>query len=155
MDPRTGHMGMVGELGQYSQKFAGNSVVFATPTDAVQRRDVMNVPKVHDAQGRLDPLLAIEHFEPQDGFWLPLDDLLEDLWEKRPPGPAADRIATLLRVFDRFPEDDGAGVLWSIVHGLEHVPGYEEQLRESHARRPTEMKEIMIERIGRSSQALN
>jgi hypothetical protein len=40
-------------------------------------------------------------------------------------------VRELCSVFGRFPDDeDGCGVFWSILHGIESLPSYEEQLME-------------------------
>ena len=46
-------------------------------------------------------------------------------------GLASQLFADLFRIFERFPDKDGFGVFWSIVHGLEAVLGYEPSLLES------------------------
>ncbi|MEW4571489.1 hypothetical protein AB1L88_26745 [Tautonia sp. JC769] len=95
-------------------------------------------------------LADIEAFRPVDGNWLPLDDLLAELWSVVVP-PSA--ILVLLGVFDRFPDEDGAGVFWSIVHGLEALPGYEPALLESAELRPAPFKRIMVDRLRRAADA--
>jgi hypothetical protein len=95
-----------------------------------------------------DILQDIENFSPVDGVWLPLDGLLEELWTS---GVHQEHIAALFRVFERFPDQDGAGVLWSIVHGVEALPfEYETGLRESMARTPSFMGGVMLKRLGKS-----
>jgi hypothetical protein len=89
----------------------------------------------------------IEQFEPQDGNWLQLDRLLNELWET---GEQENFTADLLRVFEKFPEEDGAGVFWSIVHGLENFRTYENELIESLNRQPSEMGLLMLRRIKNS-----
>jgi hypothetical protein len=90
----------------------------------------------------------IERFEPANGLWLPLDALLQELWQA---GVKSDHLPVLFRVFERFPQDDGAGVLWSIVHGVErHSTEYEAPLRESMRRVQSEMGEVMLQRLERS-----
>jgi hypothetical protein len=55
-------------------------------------------------------------------------------------------------VFERFPDEDGAGVFWSIVHGIESLDvDYEQTLRASLARRPSRMGQIMLRRLDRAS----
>jgi hypothetical protein len=79
-------------------------------------------------------------------MWLPLDHLLEELWGAGPITPQ--HLAVLFGVFERFPTEDGAGVLWSIVHGVESLPlDYEPSLRESWRRVPSQMAEIMLVRL--------
>jgi hypothetical protein len=86
----------------------------------------------------------IRAFLPAGGAWRPLDDLLAELWAT---GEASQFVPDLLAVLERFPEDDGAGVLWSIVHGLEDVPNYEPDLVRSLQRRPSELAVTMAGRL--------
>ena len=53
----------------------------------------------------------------------------------------------LLSVFERFPDEDGFGVFWSIVHLLEACRGYESALVQSVRRKPSEFNLIMISRL--------
>ncbi|WP_378181109.1 hypothetical protein [Aquimarina sp. SS2-1] len=53
-------------------------------------------------------ILEIESFKPVDGNWLPLDSLLNDLWETGNPQLG---INALFKIFERFPFDDGIGTL--------------------------------------------
>jgi hypothetical protein len=58
-----------------------------------------------------DEILAdIDAFRPAGGVWLSLDDLLAELWDAGVPVRA---LPVLFGVLERFPDDDGAGVLWS------------------------------------------
>lgn len=91
-----------------------------------------------------DIVKDIGQFQPQDGNWLKLQALLTELWET---GEEENFTVELLEVFERFPEEDGAGVLWSIVHGLEHFKTYEIELIESLNRQPSEMGLLMLRRI--------
>ncbi len=86
----------------------------------------------------------IRLFEPVDDNWLRLDELLAELWETQRPERGID---AMLNVLERFPEEDGAGVLWSIVHGLESLPDYEDKLVASIQRQPSELGLVMISRI--------
>jgi hypothetical protein len=98
-----------------------------------------------------DILHDIESFRPADGVWLPLDDLLAELWDVGVPARA---LPTLFAVFERFPDDEGAGVLWSIVHGVEGLDlDYEQPLRDSLAREASDMGKIMLGRLERSKKA--
>jgi hypothetical protein len=93
-------------------------------------------------------LSDIENFAPTDGNWRRLDDLLDELWGS---GVREGQLAVLFRVFERFPNDDGAGVLWSIVHGVEALGfDYETQLRQSIARQPSLMANILLQRLERA-----
>jgi hypothetical protein len=55
--------------------------------------------------------------------------------------------AALLEVFERFPDEDGFGVFWSILHGLEHVDDYEDELVQSVRRRPGLFNTLMLNRM--------
>ncbi|MFO1005899.1 MAG: hypothetical protein U0929_08070 [Planctomycetaceae bacterium] len=87
---------------------------------------------------------AIDAFEPQDGCWLELDELLQELFQSECPTSGVD---ALLRVFERFPTEDGAEVFWGIVHGLENLPDYEKNLVESVSSSPSEFGLIMVHRL--------
>ena len=97
----------------------------------------------------MDALERIQTFVPVDGNWRPLDDLLGQLWVQ----PATlEWLPTLFSVFERFPEDDGAGVMWSIVHGLEATSlDYGPALKASLVRRPSLMAKIMMDRLERAN----
>jgi hypothetical protein len=90
-------------------------------------------------------LRDIEEFAPVDGNWRRLDELLDELWSE---GVLEGQLPVLFRVFERFPKEDGAGVLWSIVHGVESLSfNYEPFLRESMARQPSCMGQVMLQRL--------
>lgn len=94
----------------------------------------------------------INQFHPVDGQWLPFDDLLKELWSLGTP--PLESLSVLFGVFERFPDDDGAGVLWSIVHGIESLPyEYDALLAESYRRCPSEMAQIMLTRLAKSEEA--
>jgi len=60
---------------------------------------------------------------------------------------AAAEFNQLLGVFERFPDDDGYGVFWSIVHCLEAFDGYEPLLVKSVNRKPVEFNVLMVNRL--------
>jgi hypothetical protein len=91
-----------------------------------------------------DIAAAIASFRPQDGNWVGLDALLDELWTTGSPQKA---IPAMLRVLERYPEEDGAGVLWSILHGLESLSGYEPQLMMSVRRVPSDLGVTMLGRL--------
>lgn len=53
----------------------------------------------------------------------------------------------MLSIFERFPEDDGYGIFWSIVHLLEACDGYEPSLLESVVRSAGEFNLLMVNRL--------
>jgi hypothetical protein len=85
----------------------------------------------------------IKAFEPEEGNWLRLDELITELWEKGNPQIG---IKELFGVFERYPKDDGFGVFWSILHGIETLE-YEQNLYESLLNNPSYMGIIMLKRI--------
>jgi hypothetical protein len=90
-------------------------------------------------------LRDIDAFAPADGDWRALDALLSELWAV---GAREGHLLTLFRVFERYPDDDGAGVLWSIVHGIEAMPvDYESALRQSLQRQASFMGQVMLKRL--------
>ena len=73
-----------------------------------------------------------------------------ELWEAGVPAHA---LSVLFGVFERFPDDDGAEVFWSIVHGVESLTlEYERPLRASLARQPSRMGRVMLARLERSKR---
>jgi hypothetical protein len=93
-------------------------------------------------------LSDIDAFRPEEGVWLKLDDLLGELWDA---GVTPAVVPSLFGVFERFPDEDGAGVLWNIIHGLESLDlDYERPLRDSMARQPSFMGQVMLGRLERS-----
>jgi len=86
----------------------------------------------------------IREFDPTDGSFLPLEDLFESAFASENP---ADYYDAIFNLFERFPEDDGAGVFWSAVHGMEAVGGYETRLLIYFRRFPSEMTKTMLIRL--------
>lgn len=91
-----------------------------------------------------DVCADIRTFRPIDGDWRPLDQLIAELWAT---GEFSGHVPELLAVLERFPEDDGVGVFWSIVHGVESIPGYEAELLRSLCRQPSELAVTMACRL--------
>jgi hypothetical protein len=91
-------------------------------------------------------LQDIDNFKPSsNGNWLALESLLAELWET---GISQRCLNTLFRVFERFPEEDGAGVFWSIVHGVEATDlKYDATLQHSLERQSSEFGELMMNRL--------
>jgi hypothetical protein len=96
------------------------------------------------ARGHAEIVADLRAFAPQAGDWRRLDDLLAELWQT---GSPRDAIEDLLGVFERYPDEDGAGVFWSILHGLESLPGSEVALVRSVQRKPSELGVLMVRRL--------
>jgi hypothetical protein len=86
----------------------------------------------------------IDAFRPIDGEWLALEDLILESLDN---ADAMSAIPTLLAVFARFPDDDRAGVFWSIIHGLESLDGYESFLLDAVRNHPTDLSLTMVNRL--------
>ena len=93
--------------------------------------------------------LAVREFDPQDGFWSPLDELIGQVFAS--PNPRVYYNA-IFNLFERFPSDDGNGVFWSALHGMEAVGDYEELLLQYSRRHPSLMTQTMLRRIFNSGQ---
>ncbi|WP_338847071.1 hypothetical protein V8J88_25310 [Massilia sp. W12] len=65
----------------------------------------------------------------------------------RPEELALPEFKALLRVFERFPEDDGYGIFWSILHRLEACKGYEPALIASVKHAPGTFNLLMLNRL--------
>jgi hypothetical protein len=87
---------------------------------------------------------AIRSYQP-GADWLELDNLLEELFVscERHEVPTE----ALFGVFERFPEHDGFGVFWRILHGIEEVPGYEAELVGSLRRVRSRFGLVMARRV--------
>lgn len=74
-----------------------------------------------------------------------LDEAINELFRSAHPEQGID---AMFRVFERFPTEDGFGVFWSILHGLESLSGhYEEKLIDSLRRSPSEFSVRMVNRL--------
>ncbi|WP_047414127.1 hypothetical protein [Cellulophaga sp. Hel_I_12] len=85
----------------------------------------------------------IESYKSDDGNWLLLEELVTELWESGKPEIGID---ALFGVFEKNPTDDGAGVFWTILHGLETLE-YEQKLYASLIDKPSHMTITMLKRI--------
>ena len=85
----------------------------------------------------------IESYKNDDENWLLLDELVTELWESGKPEMG---IQALFSLFEKNPTDDGDGVFWTILHGLETLE-YENQLYDSLIDKPSYMTIIMLKRI--------
>lgn len=84
----------------------------------------------------------IDNFSPVDGNWLELDKLVCEIKDIN-----SDIITSCLAVFERFPEQDGAGVFFSIIHALEYHGGFENELANSVINKPNQWNLLMLNRF--------
>ena len=92
---------------------------------------------------------AIREFAPENGAWLPLEACFEQAFSSPDPKQYYHAIFNL---FERFPDEDGAGVFWSALHGMEALGGYEDLLLQYFRRHPSLMTTTMLRRIQNSGQ---
>jgi hypothetical protein len=50
---------------------------------------------------------------------------------------APEHLGVWFRLYERFPEDDAFGVFWTVLHGVEAQPNFEQLVIESVRRRPS------------------
>jgi len=92
---------------------------------------------------------AIREFTPSTGDWR----LLEGHFERAFASPDPKKYyPAMFNLFERFPEEDGAGVFWSALHGMEAVGGYEDLLLQYFRRWPSLMTKTMLRRVLNSGQ---
>jgi hypothetical protein len=60
---------------------------------------------------------------------------------------AAVHIDVWFRLYERFPDDHGHGVFWTILHGIEAQPGSDAAVVASVRRRPTYYPVLMVNRM--------
>ncbi len=60
---------------------------------------------------------------------------------------AADHLGVWFRLYERFPEDDGLGVFWFILHKIETYSEYNGLVVESVRRRPSQFPVMMLHRL--------
>jgi len=84
-------------------------------------------------------------------------ELLESVIPHAVAEPAGDDLdAALFGLFERFPQEDGHGVYWSVLHALESRGAYESALVASLRRAPSPFTRSMLQRLknaGRESVA--
>ncbi len=92
---------------------------------------------------------AIREFSPKNGAWLPLEAYFERAFGSPTP---KNYYHAIFNLFERFPDQDGAGVFWSALHGMEAVGDYEDLLLQYFRRYPSLMTATMLRRIQNSGQ---
>jgi hypothetical protein len=78
------------------------------------------------------------------------DDLkrLQVLMDEFFESPAAnDHVDVWFRLFERFPDDDGYEMFWTILHGVESLPGSDAAVIASVSRLPTHFPVLMVNRM--------
>src|SRR5688500_6129793 len=93
--------------------------------------------------------MAIREFSPKNGAWLPLERYFEQAFGSLDPKKY---YHVIFNLFERFPNEDGAGVFWSALHGMVAVGGYEEMLLQYFRWHSFLMTKTMLRRIQNSGQ---
>src|SRR5262249_36670519 len=78
------------------------------------------------------------------------DDLsqFQDLADRYFTHPkSGDHLDVWFRLYERFPENDGCGVFWGILHGIESLPGSNEHVVASVRRKATHFPVLMVNRM--------
>lgn len=90
----------------------------------------------------------LEDFDPIESDWERADALIEELMASPAPATGA---AALLGVFERWPGaltgGVGGGCLFSAIHALESLPGYEPHLLQSLRRKPSVLSVMLANRM--------
>jgi hypothetical protein len=89
-------------------------------------------------------LKAIESFTDPE---LDLDQLDEALRTVHPDDIGSSEIQALFGIFEQFPDHDGFGVFWSIVHLLEACKDHKPDLIASVKRKPVHFNLLMVNRL--------
>jgi len=98
----------------------------------------------------MNPLfLDISHFQPIAGDWRPLESLIERAFSDNDPKQYYDAFFSVFEIHD---EEDCAGVMWSAVHGMEHVGTYELILLHRFHKFPSFFSRLLLRRIYNSGQ---
>jgi hypothetical protein len=92
----------------------------------------------------------IAEFEPTNGNWLELERLFEMAFSESDP---TIYYSAIFNLFERFPDQDGSGVFWSALHGMEAIGGYESDLVRFFRRYPSEMTRTMLIRMRNAGEA--
>lgn len=87
---------------------------------------------------------AIREFTPEDGNWLLLEKHFEQAFSSVDPKLYYHAIFNL---FERFPDEDGSGVFWLALRGMEAMGGYEDLLLRYFRRWPSLMTHTMLKRM--------
>lgn len=91
----------------------------------------------------------LERFQPEEENWLPLDDLIQEIILTQAPHEAID---AMLGLFERYPDEDGYGIFWTMLREIEHFLGYEGHVFDSLRRQPSMFAVLMVGRMLKSDR---
>lgn len=104
------------------------------------RREWGPMASIHPVVARIDAIRSLD-----DSDELVALGAARDAFFAHPD--AAGHLGVWFRLFERFPEDDGYESLWSILHRIERVAGYEPLAVASVGSRPSRFPVYMVERL--------
>lgn len=61
-----------------------------------------------------------------------------------------EEIDAVLNLYERFPDEDGYGIFWSLLHAVEASAGYEGALFDSVSRAPGEFNVMLVGRLAKA-----
>lgn len=100
-------------------------------------------PTQHDIASIADRLGGLATVSDQHD----LDELVELVEAYFQHAEAADHLELWFRFLERFPDEDGFGGFWSILHGIERYPGCDWLAVDSVRRRPSRFPVLMLNRM--------
>ncbi len=87
---------------------------------------------------------ALNPADPEDLDLDRLSDLAVEYFSSR---VAPKYLGVWFHLYERFPETDGYGVFWAILHGIEAQPGSDRFVVESVRRKPSRFPVTMVNRM--------
>lgn len=91
---------------------------------------------------QLDEYKPIKNSFGEDD-WIGLEEILDSIYEANLEEKC---LNSMFKIFERYPCEDN-DLLWGMLHGIEAVPNYENELLESIERQPSFFTTLMINRI--------
>jgi hypothetical protein len=95
---------------------------------------------IHQLVEAIDAITSVESADDLSR----LQDLADRYFTSR---QAAKHLEVWFRLYERFPEDDGCGIFWAILHGLEALPDCDTQVVASVRRKPSQFPVRMVNRM--------
>jgi hypothetical protein len=97
------------------------------------------------SQEILELVKAVDQLQSVDGEDLELLQKVADRYFAQ--SDASQHLDVWFRLYERFPDDDGYGVFWTILHGIESQAGSGDSVVRSVQRAPTHFSLLMVNRM--------
>ena len=91
---------------------------------------------------QLDDYKPIKNSFGEDD-WIGLEEILNSIYEANLEEKC---LNSMFRIYERYPCEDN-DILWGMLHGIESIPSYENELLKSIERQPSFFTTLMINRI--------